>query len=176
MRNIIHLHLREAQWWPKVCAWNLFSCSKEKYIYEDTQSRSVVAWSTVRSCQHTSSPRACAHGQIHLQDVHVTREYALLFFCCFSFNLFPIQFRVYPFFYSDFFLRDVYKMRVYGHPCCDLIKHITDLDSHGTDRQSTVSTRPAVTLYRSPVAHRRPLQLRTADLFGVHFSSLTARQ
>jgi hypothetical protein len=75
-------------------------------------------------------------------------------------------------------------MRVYGHPCRDLTKHITDLDSHGTDPdllhlqsgQSTVSTRPAVTLYRFPVAHHRPLQLRTADLFGVNFSGSTARQ
>jgi hypothetical protein len=26
-----------------------------------------------------------------------------------------------------------YEIRVYGHPCRDLIKHITDLKSHGTD-------------------------------------------
>jgi hypothetical protein len=75
-------------------------------------------------------------------------------------------------------------MRVYGHPCRDLTKHITDLDSHGTDPDAarvagTVNSVNPTCRYTLPIssAHRRPLQLRTtADLFGVDFSSLTARQ
>jgi hypothetical protein len=84
------------------------------------------------------------------------------------------------------FLRDVYKMHVYGHPCRDLTKHITNLDSHGTDPdllhlqsgQSTVSTRPAVKLpissgpsSTSSTPHRRPLR---RQLLGLDSSAMTS--
>jgi hypothetical protein len=69
----------------------------------------------LRSCR-TSSPRACAEGQIHLQDVHDDREYALLFFS--FFNLFPIQSRVYPFFSSDFFFTRYVRMVIHAVTCC----------------------------------------------------------